>query len=132
MQYVTIAVPYVILSYTVTEDHEIGKHVITPFGRMDISVTRNERGDIRASSESVMRVETELSTDTYDNPLAFESFIKAIFALSYEVAVKELGINIPENIRIELILLTSKRCVHVWRQSGSHSWKFEANEIPTD
>jgi hypothetical protein len=131
MQYVTIDIPYVTLSHTVTEDHAIEKHIMTPFGSMDISMTNPEPDGKHALSESVIRVETELLTASYANSLALKGFAETIFALSYEVARKALRVAFSSNCRIELSLFGPQRSVHVWRQSDSHPWEFKGEELPS-
>jgi hypothetical protein len=130
MQYVTIDIPYVTISDTLTEGHDIEKHVVTPFGNIDIVLSNLGPCDEHSPSESVIKVETDLPTAACLNSIVLKGFAETIFALSYELARKALRVALSKNFRIELNLVGPQHAIHVWRRSDSTSWEIEAAEFP--
>jgi hypothetical protein len=130
MQYVTIDIPYVTISDTLTEGHDIEKHIVTPFGTIAIVLSDRGSSGKRLSSEPVIKVETDLPTAACFNSIVLKGFAETIFALSYELARKSLRVAPSKNFRIELNLFGPQHAIHAWRRSDSPSWEIEATEFP--
>jgi len=131
MQYVTIDIPYVTISDTLSEGYKIEKHIVTPFGNIAIVLSNRGSLDKHLSSEPVIKVETDLPTAACFNSIVLKGFAETIFALSCELARKALQVEPSKNFRIELNLVGPQRAIHVWRHSDSPSWEIEATDFPS-
>jgi hypothetical protein len=131
MQYVNIDIPYLTISDTLTGNHDIEKHIVTPFGSIDILFSNPGPGGKSPLSESVIKVETDLPAAASLNSTMLKGFAETIFALSYELARKALQTAPLKNFRIELNLFGPRQAIHAWRRSDSPFWEIEAAEFPS-
>lgn len=111
MDTVALSVPFMILSTQLTGGKNIEKHVLTPFGSLDISVP----ADAEDLENCEIHITCQMGNWMVDDTLP-PAFRNAILDFVHSLIRKAFGLKLPPSCNIAFMTIPRAGHVHVIRQ----------------